>query len=116
MPRKITVQPINVVKAARVVTGAEIWVALILVLIGVIPLFLLIWFLHNMTPFKADEFIVSTLTGTFIFAVFETFAIILLWGLGRLELPEKFVHWLGAATIGEIATLLTIIVKHVFSK
>jgi hypothetical protein len=115
MPRKkITLQPINAVQASRVVSGAEVWVALILVLIGVIPLFFLIWSLHNVTPFRADEFIILTLTGTFIFALFETFAIILLWGLGRLELPEKFVHWLGAATVGEIATFLTIVVKHVF--
>lgn len=109
-----TPKPIEVVKAARVVTGAEIWVGLILVLIGVIPLFMLIWAEHGKASFHSDEFIVSTLTGTFIFAVFETFAIILLWGLGRLELPEKFVHWLGGATVGEIATLLTIIVKQVF--
>lgn len=115
MPDKSPIETIPIVKAARVVTGAEIWVGLLLVLVGILPIFALIA-VSVYEKFAPKDFMIYTLIGTFIFAVIETFAVILLWGLGRLELPEKFVHWLGGATIGEIATFLGVIVKSVFAK
>jgi hypothetical protein len=65
--------------------------------------------------FQLDNFIALTFLGTYVFAVIETFAVILLWGLGRLSLPSTFVPWLGGATIGEIAGLLLLVVKKVFA-
>lgn len=109
------IKPIEFVEDARVVTGAELFVGLGLVIFGLLPL-LGIWIVLQKIPFQLDNFIALALVGTYIFAVIETFAIIILWGLGRLYLPPKFVPWLGGATIGEIAVLLTIVVKKLFLK
>jgi hypothetical protein len=104
------IEPIEFVEQARVVTGPELLVGLGLVIFGFLPL-LAIWIVVQKLTFQLENFIALALVGTYIFAVIETFAIIILWGLGRLYLPPKFVPWLGGVTIGEIAVLLTIVVK-----
>lgn len=95
----------------RVATGPKLAVALALVLFGCLPL-LGIWSMVRGRPL--DEIVALTLLGVFVFAVIETFAIIILQGMGHLDLPDKFLHWLGAATVGEVATMLLLIVKKLF--
>jgi hypothetical protein len=109
------VEPIEVVDQARVVTGPELLVGLGLVVFGFLPL-VAIWGYLQKLPFQLDNFVALVLLGIYVFAVIETFAIIVLWGLGRLYLPPKFVPWLGGVTIGEIAVMLTIVVKKLFLK
>jgi hypothetical protein len=109
-----TLKNIEFIERARIVTGPELVVALALVLFGFLPL-LGLWLLLRGLDFKLENVVALTLLGTYVFAVIETFAIIILWGLGRLYLPKAFVPWLGGATIGEIVTLLLIVVKRVFS-
>ncbi len=108
-----TLETIEFVDHAQVVTGWELGVGLALVLLGFLPL-LGIWFFLKGLQFDLKNVIALTLLGTYVFAVIETFAIIILWGLGRLYLPKTFVPWLGGATIGEIVTLLLIVVKSFF--
>ena len=106
-------EPIEFIEQAHVATGPELAVGLGLVLLGFLP-FVGIWSVVQKLTFQLDNFVALALLGTYIFAVIETFAVIILWGLGRLYLPPKFVPWLGGATIGEIAVLLTIVVKKLF--
>jgi hypothetical protein len=102
----------SLINAARVVTGAETGLALGLVVFGaIIPVLMVLWWGR---PEKFAEFVTLVFIGMYVFAVITTFAIILLWGLGRLDLPSKFMHWLGAATIGEIAGMLFYVVQRLF--
>jgi hypothetical protein len=50
----------------------------------------------------------------FGFSVVATFALIVFWGMGYLHYPESFLKWLGVATIGEVATVLGLVVKYLF--
>ncbi len=101
------------IKSARVVTGIETKLALgLIVFAAVIPILAVAWWGR---PGTLADFLTLLFVGVYMFAVITTFAIILLWGLGRLDLPEKFMHWLGAATIGEVAGLLMFVVKKVFA-
>ena len=54
--------------------------------------------------------------GLFACSVAATFAIIVGYGRGYLKYPEWFLKWLGAATIGEIATFLGYILKYLFQQ
>ncbi len=54
------------------------------------------------------------LLALFAFAVICTYALIFLWGWKKISLPDAFVHWLGAATVGQTAGLLLIIVRNLF--
>ena len=96
---------------ARVESPVQLSIALLLLVIGIVPLFSIMWYFRAL---QLNDFVALVLLGTFVFAVVETFAIIILWGMKRLDLPPTFAHWLGAATVGEIATLLTIVVKKLF--
>jgi hypothetical protein len=51
----------------------------------------------------------------FLGSVIATYAIIILWGRKWLDFPEPFIHWLGAATIGEAGGLFTLIVRKLWS-
>lgn len=95
----------------RVIIGSKLAVALVLVLFGCLPL-LGLWSMVRGRPL--DEIVALTLLGTFVFAVIETFAVMILTGMGHLDLPDKFLHWLGAATVGEVATMLLLVVKKLF--
>jgi hypothetical protein len=88
--------------------------ALALLAFGAVPIvigWIMLWISPEIT---LERFIAFSVIGIFAFAVIETFSVILLWGLGRLELPASFVNWLGAATIGEVAGMLYIIIRAVF--
>jgi len=58
------------------------------------------------------------LVRTFVIVTFLTMAIFFLQGFDfcRFQLPESLLKWLGAATLGEIAGLLIIIIKAIFQK
>jgi hypothetical protein len=50
----------------------------------------------------------------FVLATAASYTLIFLWGAGKMKFPEAFIHWLGAATIGQTASLLLIIIKSLF--
>ncbi len=54
-----------------------------------------------------------------IFVVFSgtvalTYTLIFLWGFKIIALPGAFVHWLGGATVGQTAGMLTLILRDLF--
>lgn len=106
-------EPFSPFTGGRLISGPQVAVALFLVVVGVVPLFGILWFLRGL-PFQLDTFVALTLLGTLVFAVIETFAIWILWGMKRLDLPPKSAHWLGIATVGEVGTLVAIIVERLF--
>lgn len=107
------VQPIKVIKASRVITGYEL--AAGLGLLGFSLLIPILSFLWWGRPATFAEFVSMIFLGIYMFAVIATFAIIILWGLGRLDIPDSFMKWLGMATIGEIVGLLAYVLKQVFN-
>jgi|SRR5690349_17555502 hypothetical protein len=60
------------------------------------------------------ESITYVLLLVFVCAAAASYVLIFLWGAGKLKFPDSFAHWLGAATIGQTASLLVIIVKSLF--
>jgi hypothetical protein len=99
--------------AVRVVTRYERLGAMALLAFGMVPLIVAWWLLFR-TDLDLRGFIAFNIIGIFCFAVIETFSIILLCGLGRLSLSENLVNWLGAATVGEVAGMVYLIVESVF--
>lgn len=102
----------EVIKAARIVTGLEIKIGIaLLIFAAVFPTAACLWWGR---PDTFGEFTTLFFLWIYMFAVIATFAIIILWGLGRLDLPGKFMGWLGAATIGEIVGLLAYVLHQIF--
>jgi hypothetical protein len=100
---------IDVIKAARVVTGYELGAGLGLLTVAVaIPVCTVLWWGR---PGTFTEFVSIIVLAIYMFTVIATFAIILLWGLGRLDLPHSFMKWLGGATVGEVVGLLFYVLK-----
>lgn len=60
-------------------------------------------------------YIAITLTSLFVLATTTTLAMIFLWGAGVLNFTEKFMNWLGGATVAEVAGILTIIISSYFT-
>ena len=60
------------------------------------------------------EIITYVLLLLFVGAAAASYVLIFLWGYGKLKFPDAFIHWLGAATIGQTASFLLIIVKSLF--
>lgn len=105
-------QPRKVVKASRVVTGYELGAGLGLLGFAIlIPVLTFFWWGR---PATFPEFASMIFLGIYMFAVIATFAIIILWGLGRLDIPDSFMKWLGMATIGEIVGLVGYVLKQIF--
>lgn len=105
-------QPEEVFHASRVVTGPELGIGIgLLVFAAIFPSAVILWWGR---PGALSDFVTLVILWIYMFAVISTFAIILLWGLGRLDLPAGFMKWLGGATVGEIAGLLLFALKHVF--
>jgi hypothetical protein len=97
-------QPVNAIRAAGVVTKMELGAGLgLLVFAAAVPIAAMLWWGR---PTLFAEFTTMIFLGIYMYAVITTFAIIFLWGLGRLVIPDQFMRWLGIATIGEIAGLL----------
>jgi hypothetical protein len=95
-------------------TGTERFATLALLAFGMLP-FLVAWFysyVHKDMPF--DQLITLNILAAFFFTVIETFSLILLRGFGRITVPDKFMHWLGGATVGQVAGMLLWIIKKVF--
>jgi hypothetical protein len=102
------------IQSAREIPG-ENWTAIgLLIFAAIVPVALTVWWAHR-SPMELTDLITLIFMDLYIFAVISTFAIIVLWGLGRLTLPGKFMSWLGAATVGEIVGLLTYVVHFVFN-
>jgi hypothetical protein len=103
---------LEVIKASRIVTGYELGAGLGLLAFAVLvpSLALLLW--GRAETFA--QFVSMIFLWIYMFAVIATFAIVILWGLGRLDIPDSFMKWLGGATIGEIAGLLAFVVKQIF--
>ena len=94
-------------------TGTERFATLALLAFGMLP-FLVAWFyiyVHKDMPF--DQLITLNVLAAFFFTVIETFSLILLRGFGRIAVPDKFMHWLGGATVGQVAGMLLWIIKKV---
>ena len=110
----VTSPPVRtIIKSGRVVTGIETKLALgLIVFAATVPIVTIAWWGR---PVTLTDFLTLIFVGIYMFAVITTFAIILLVGLGRLDLPEKFMYWLGVATIGEDAGLLMFVIKKVFA-
>ncbi len=61
------------------------------------------------------KYLVWTCIGIIIFSVFATYCIIIAFGIGKLpSLPESFLHWLGAATIGAILSNILLVFRSIF--
>lgn len=60
------------------------------------------------------EIITYALLLLFVGAAAASYVLIFLVGSGKFKFPDAFLHWLGAATIGQTASLLLIIVKSLF--
>ena len=99
----------EIIKRVRVVSPYELGAGLGLLAVAVlVPTLGMIWWGK---PTGFPEFTSMILLWIYMFAVIATFSIVILWGLGRLELPAKFMNWLGGATIGEIAGLVVMVVR-----
>jgi len=100
------------IRSAREVSTVVDWAAIgLLIFAAVVPIAIAMWWGR---PSVFADLITMILLGLFVFAVIATFAIIVLWGLKRLDLTEKFMSWLGGATVGEIIGLLAYIVHRLF--
>lgn len=93
------------------------WVSLSLIALGLIvpSAFALTFVIQNKLS-DPRAYVALALITLFSFAVVATFGIIIAQGLARLTLATSLLNWLGAATIGEIAGMLHIIIKAYFSK
>jgi|SRR5208337_5604038 len=100
-----TVEPI---REARNVSSVELVGGIFLIVAGVFPLWVFLCLFHK----QLSEVITVSVLGLYVFVVFETFAVFFLSGLGRLSFPDKFLHWLGVATVGEVAGLLYFVMKN----
>lgn len=71
--------------------------------------------LHDM---ELRESAMKWINPTFTGAVILTYVIIFLQGFGLwgFELEESFLNWLGVVTVGEIAGLVAIAFRYVFSR
>jgi hypothetical protein len=96
--------------------GGWHWVAYALIITVLIILaangFLFIFWNHITDP---RVFIAITLMSLFVLTTTTTLAIIFLWGAGVLTFDKDFVHWLGGATVAEVAGILIIIVNFYFN-
>jgi hypothetical protein len=105
-------EPVNVVRAAGIVTKMELGAGLgLLLFAAAVPIATMLWWGR---PTAFPEFTTMIFLGIYMYTVITTFAIIFLWGLGRLVIPDQFMRWLGVATIGEVAGLLGFGLQWVF--
>jgi hypothetical protein len=65
---------------------------------------------------KLRENVTNWLLTLFCASTIATYVLIYFWGFRIISLPPGFVHWLGAATIGQTAGLLLIVVRSLFPK
>ena len=70
--------------------------------------------LRDVSDIKLRELMAPVVLILFAGTVVATYVIIFLWGFRKIELPNSFVHRLGAATVGQTAGMLTVILKDLF--
>jgi hypothetical protein len=98
----------RIIKSSREIYFATDWAAVGLLVFAVLcPVAAVAWWGK---PNSFSELVTEMIVGVYVFAVIATFSIILLRGLNRLDLPDKFMYWLGGATIGEVVGLLYLLV------
>jgi hypothetical protein len=69
---------------------------------------------REMSNISLRELTTAVLLVVFSGSVAATYTLIFFWGFQKIKLPNGFVHWLGAATVGQTASLLVLIVKNLF--
>jgi len=90
-----TLQPMSVVSDAREVENLE----------------------PKLVVDRADvlrDLVTRSLVWCFVISVGVTYPIIVFYGLGCLRYPDSFLHWLGAATVGQTAGLLAVVIRSLF--
>jgi uncharacterized membrane protein len=93
------------------------WLSIFLIGVGlVLPSILATVFVARNKISDPKVYLALLIATLFSFAVVATFGIIIGVGLKRLVLETTMFNWLGAATIGEIAGMLYIIIKAYFGK
>ena len=114
-PEQVDKPPIlEPVRDARPMTGSERLATLALLAFGTLP-FLAAWtYIYAHKEMALDQLITLNVLAAFFFTVIETFSLILLRGFGRIAVPDKFMHWLGGATVGQVGGMLVWIIKKVF--
>jgi hypothetical protein len=112
-PSKPTAE--KVIAKAKLMSGMELTTALsVIVFALVVPFSFAGYFLFSAQHSPGvREFTIAMLLALFTFTVVATFGMIFLQGLGRLTLPDKLLHWLGAATLGQVSGLVYLVVKAV---
>lgn len=118
MPRKAaqTDKPpiLEPVTDARPITGSERLATLALLAFGTLPFFVGWSYIYGHKEMTFEQLITLNVLAAFFFTVIETFSLILLRGFGRISVPDKFMHWLGGATVGQVGGMLLWIVKKLF--
>lgn len=76
-------------------------------------------FLHSvevLSDIARKDQIVQFLLRAYGGTLMATFGLFYLQGFGLVHLPQPTLHWLGAATIGELTGLLALTIRSVFAK
>jgi hypothetical protein len=93
----------------------ETWVPVSLIIATFAVLCFFSWlFIGSNRITDPKIFVVFVMADLFVMATICTFSIIILWGMKKLDLDANFVKWLGAATVGEVAGMVTIAFKWLF--
>jgi hypothetical protein len=73
-------------------------------------------FLKKVSDIEMRRWAFYWLIPTFAFSIILTYTAIFLHGCNecQFKLPSEFLHWLGAATVGEIGGLLIIAFRYLF--
>ena len=76
------------------------------------------WFSRKESELRLRERSVYLMLSLFALGLVSTFVIIFFEGfhVGGFDLPDEFLHWLGGATVGEVAGLLVITFRYLFPK
>lgn len=77
-----------------------------------IPVAMFVWWANHSPAMGLLDLVTLAILCLYTFLVMSTISIIVQWGLGTLDLPERFMRWLGPATVGVIASLVLYVVKH----
>jgi hypothetical protein len=77
-----------------------------------IPVTLFVWWANHSPAMGLPDLVTLAILCLYTFLVISTISIIVQWGLGTLDLPERFMRWLGPATVGVIASLVLYVVNH----
>lgn len=86
---------------------------LILVIVGVLSVYSFVFMITNKIS-DPRVFIALGIADVFILSTMSTFAIIIGVATGHFHLDSGLLKWLGAATVGEVASMLGVILGWYF--